>query len=396
MGKESRRANRRNRHDGNRTSDAAQDTNSLSVTIGVTPSGASGQRISLSEELRLVRSTLLYADHVNLVAPGASMLWTLAPLRGLSPGQSLESLLKLPSVTLGRMFEPNVPMRQFCRQLKRIASLPSQHPDRQEAEMALRPALKNSLEVVNQQMGPDSPELDMALESDSVTLIGEGFSLDQSTDEQISWFKAKVSEALSDPSGALLLDKPANSLMNMNNEVPWSKVAQKRSRRTATGARFLENLPAFPNAPMEQVLEAREELADDRASYRSSIRRVANELESNADDPMLIGEIDELWRDEVRPQLVTMKKHAQATRVFRETAKSLTFDRVGPTTISLAFSGVGQLLSLLPTTLGLGVAGTGVALEGTKQALDARAEQRSHQFAYLLDANKKLGDFGLE
>ena len=59
---------------------------------GFTPSvGAAPQvevlsgAVALHNELRLVRSSLFYADRVDLIAPAASLLWTFAPLLGLDP-----------------------------------------------------------------------------------------------------------------------------------------------------------------------------------------------------------------------------------------------------------------------------------------------------------------------
>ena len=55
-------------------------------TVGAAPTSRSASgAVALHNELRLVRSSLLYADRVDLIAPAASLLWTFAPLRGLDP-----------------------------------------------------------------------------------------------------------------------------------------------------------------------------------------------------------------------------------------------------------------------------------------------------------------------
>lgn len=49
----------------------------FTLTVGAAPTSrrASGA-VVLHNELRLVRSSLLYADQVDLIAPAASLLWT--------------------------------------------------------------------------------------------------------------------------------------------------------------------------------------------------------------------------------------------------------------------------------------------------------------------------------
>ena len=56
------------------------------LTVGAAPTSRSASgAVALHNELRFVRSSLLYADRVDLIAPAASLLWTFAPLRGLDP-----------------------------------------------------------------------------------------------------------------------------------------------------------------------------------------------------------------------------------------------------------------------------------------------------------------------
>lgn len=96
MGKKSRRPSRRDRH-------TPVVLNGLTVTIGASPTFTAAGQLSLENELRLVRSSLLYAGHVDLIAPGAAFLWTLTPLRGLDADDACITVAGLPPETLRRM-----------------------------------------------------------------------------------------------------------------------------------------------------------------------------------------------------------------------------------------------------------------------------------------------------
>ena len=75
MGKSSRRASRRERHK------PRADQEGLTITVGVAPHVKRSGQPSLQREMRLLRSSLMYADRVDLVAPSAAWMNAFRPLR---------------------------------------------------------------------------------------------------------------------------------------------------------------------------------------------------------------------------------------------------------------------------------------------------------------------------
>lgn len=323
MGKKSRRPSRRNRNT------LEPPRSGLTVTVGASPRMKSSGQPSLYGELRLLRSSLLYADHVDLVAPSAAWMRTFSPLLNVDPGDPWLTVANLPPETLQRLGVEDVTLRDFRRAMRKLGARPDDDPQRLEGEALWRPAIvKLNQQAVEVFDSAEGSELNMALETGSVTLISDGTRFEESIAQQVNWFRERLIKALVDPNSTVLLDEVTTEFLREAGGYAdgLPAVADNRSRRTAVGAGLVERLPTFPDAPMSHILEAREELAEGRAAYRQSVKDLTSELQSSALDETLPSEIDELWHDAVRPKLEDLRKSATATRVGVETAKPRSTD----------------------------------------------------------------------
>lgn len=390
MGKKSRRqlGRKRNEHE------PVVGRDGLTVTVGATPQAKANGQPSLANELRLLRSSLLYADHVSLVAPSAAWMGDFRPLRGVDADDPWSTVTALPAETLRRLGVEDVTPRDFRRAMRKLGARPVDDPERMENERQWNdaiPALKRQADEVFD--SAESVELDMALEAGSVTMVSYGTRFEDPLERQIGWFRDRLSEALADPGSHLLLDDVTTEFMRGSESFSggFSDIARVRSRRATVGAALVERLPTFPDAPMEQVLEARDELSDGRARYRTSVKSLADKLQSSALDATLPSEIDELWHDEVRPSLEGLRETASKTRVAVETSKRLLTEGYGLPTLLVTIANVPDLAVMLPSAAAIGAAAGRVAAAGAGEAFKARSAVRNHDLVYLLDVDKKLG-----
>lgn len=388
MGKKSHRASRRKRNE------TVAGGDGLRITVGVVPRTRPNGQPSLEDELRLLRSSLLYADHVDLVAPSAAWMNDFRPLRGIDADDPWRTVSSLPSETLRRIGLDGVTPREFRRAMKKLEARPSDDPDRIESERQWREAIPQMKKQADEVFDSyESMEIDMALEADSVSMVSDGTRVEDSTDQQIAWFRDRLAEALADPSSHVLLDETTTGFLNNSEDYPngLSSVAATRSRQLAVGAGLVEKLPTFPDAPMAHVLEARNELAEGRVRYRVAAKNLADKLQSSALDATLPSEIDELWHDEVRPCLEELRKTATMTRIAYETSKRLVTEGYGVPTVAVAIANIPDLASMLPSAAAaIGATGRVVAA-GAAEAFRARSAVRQHDLVYLLDVEKKLG-----
>lgn len=253
MGKKSRRTSRRKRHE------PAAGREGLTVTVGVTPQVKISGQPSLTNELRLLRSALLYADHVDLVAPSAAWLRDFRPLRDVDADDPWTTITALPAETLRRIWVEDVTPRDFRRAMRKLETGPADDPERIESERLWRDAIPQMMKQAEEVFdSTEAVQLDMALEAGSVTMISDGTRFEDPTDVQVGWFRARLSKALADPRSHILLDDVTTGFLreseNFVDGLP--EVAGTRFRRATVGAGLVERLPTFPNAPMSQVLEA--------------------------------------------------------------------------------------------------------------------------------------------
>lgn len=389
MGKPSRRQNRRNRH----TPKPARF--GLTLTVGASPTTKSSGQPSLRNELRLVRSSLLYADHVDLVAPTVGWMRTFVPLLITDPEDPWRTIARLPPETLERLGVTDISPAQFKAQMLKFARATDHDPNRLEAERQFQELIIVGKQQATEVCGSDEAlELEMALESGAVTLISDGTRLEDSIDQQVEWFRGRLTQALDEPGSTVLLDDVTSEFLNKSGRYAdgLPDVAGSRSLRAAVGTGLVERLPTFPDAPMEDVLEAREELAEGRAAYRSSVKELAAKLQSSALEPTLPSEIDELWHDTVHPALKDLRKTVNTTRIAWKAGKRLVTDLGGLPSILVAVVGLGELAAALPSPTTVTALVGRVAAAGAQEAFQARAAVQQHDLVYLLDVNRKLGN----
>src|SRR5699024_10238008 len=107
-----------------------------------------------------------------------------------------------------------VPTREFRRALRNIAAKPASNPLRLEAEALWRPAILELREQVAKVLQTaEGLELNMALETGSVTLISDGTRFEDSIDQQIKWFRDRLTQALAAPSTTVLLDQVSSEFL---------------------------------------------------------------------------------------------------------------------------------------------------------------------------------------
>lgn len=385
MGKQSKRKSRRDRHEARETG--------LRITVGVAPHAGPSGEVSLQHELRMVRSSLLYADQIELLAPGLTWAWTMAPLRNLKGEDRLRQFSELPADVLHRLGVPNDPQirRDFRRELRSAADSEPDSITRTQMEARFRGPINDLSRIVETQLNPsDAEAFEAAIDSGAVALLNDGFDdLDIDSEEQFDWFSRRLAQALNSPETQVLLDPFSTELIRSGNvRLGSNGRTEPQARRATAGTGLIERLPAFPDAPMTMILEAREQLTDSRRDYRRAIKSYAAKLDSLAWDDTLAHELDELWYDEVQPAIKKIRTDASATRVARETGKALVSEAM-PSTLTLASVTSGAVLDML-IPASLGGAGVAIFVKAVQQAMRARAARDAYDLVYLLHLDKQL------
>jgi len=365
----------------------------------------------LAHDLELVRASLLYAESVELLSPAALMVGGVAAVRHAGPEALLEVLGGLDDEALAR-FSNGDPqeLRETVTVYQALASLP-------RAELRKRLGPRRSAELqrlfadfhstMDAPGGPREmmgevleqaqvPELDAALEAGVLTLSTDFMTFDADTDTQIKEYTARLKSLLALPGTHLLLDERmsgiAQSLID-DGQVTPSAATMTRVVRSRVGTGLVAQLPAFPGASIEAILETREELSDPLARYRGGVKRLSNSVESEPFSAELGAEVEDMWRDEVVPAVNDLRADLSATRLAHDAAVNLGRDSKSLLAGGAFIFGVESFTDRSP----LLAAGLSAASLTSKAVLDAyqglagqRRQAKRHDLFYLLALEEHL------
>lgn len=393
MGKKSRRPGRRTRH---QREGATAD--GMRLTVGVAPQAHTDGRTSLQSELQLLRSSLLYADHVELLAPGVTGFSELEKIARISEADPLASIIDLPDVLLARLVdgdfltESGVSFTQFKAAQREVWKRPSTDSERKQLTDLWRvqiPSLR--AEAVAPFREGEADEIVQALESGAVTIVSDGLDVTGPVDDQVVWFRDRLTDAMTRPGSNILLDDVTAAYARelMVDSAPLSDRAAAGAKQSKVGTGLVEHLPAFPRAPMEDILEAREVLSEGRKKYRGAVKNLAAKLASSSLDPELSYEVEELWRDEAQPSLERMRASLKSTKLAYETGKSLVAGGY-VASVAVAVLNIPDLLQGMPPEAGPAAVAGRVLSAAAAETIRTRGAVQAHELFYLYQVDRRL------
>lgn len=171
--------------------------------------------------------------------------------------------------------------------------------------------------------------------------------------------------------------------------------ARRRTAQAASASGFLERLPTFPDAPMDEVLDIRSELRKPLTQFRAEVVRLSADIADTALEPDFAAEVDAQWHGTVSPALQEIREIVeQNTYLRRLRAQGTDSQRVveGVT----GFGGGGVLGVMLGSTSATAFAvaaasmGLGAALQARTERRDTDAEARKSGFWFLHEVDQRL------
>lgn len=407
MSKTSRRSHRNNRPKGRKERQAQTRAASGDEGLRLVVATGSDGEVSLGRDLRLVRAALLYADTVEFVSPTAQMLASVSSLASGSPEAMASFIAMLDDETAAHILGGTdrstaleglalIAQVQGMPRAQRRKHLPAEFAAEVDTATAGMSAALAELEEFVAAAG--MPELVDAVDSGVLSLNLDLFNGD--VDDYMDRFLEVLKSRLEAPGVHLLLDDEMAGIargMITEGTINPSEVGLSRAVRTQAGTRLISHLPAFPDAKVADILEARLELHHPLSAYRSGMKSIEGALTAQAFDPELPSEIDELWRDVVDPTIRRLQTDLSRTRVARAAGLNIAESAKWPLVFSTVSFGVTPALdwaSISTTAAAAGTSGAGFAvsegIKAIKQTQAARDAARRHDMFYLLKLQDKL------
>jgi len=157
-------------------------------------------------------------------------------------------------------------------------------------------------------------------------LSASGFTDDRDTDATVSGWIGLLKGLLQDPTTRLLFDDGVGDLVRSlvaEGHVLPHQLTIKHAGEAAVGSGLVARLPALPEAPVDELLDLRQDLGPPLTRYRAAVSRLADKLAFRAFDSEFAAEIDDLWTRDVAPALVEIEEGFAEHGLVREVAKTL-------------------------------------------------------------------------
>ena len=378
----------------------------------------------MQPDVELVKAALLYADEVELVGLGVSMFAELQQAMGVGANAGFDLLSAMDDETLAyitsRTGQDPLPAswRESLSQAMTldVNVLESLDPSAgaQLRELQAMFAVKSQqtredVDAVFEAMG--ALELVTAMRSKVVTVADLGVTpsstfrpaglRETETEEQISNWIDALTTRLTDKRTRLLFDRDAGEFVQTMYEagsIPKSPQGMRLAAQAALGAGFVERLPSFPMAKMDELIDMRSELALPLARYRGAVVRFSKDIEPMVGDGLTF-EVQQRWEETVKPMLLSLEDEMADHGLVRELARSLDVKDVrnfGVWTSGtyFAFANSTNLDALATGLLATGATAVpqaaAVALKALRARRAATEDSKRSELFYLYDANRRL------
>ncbi len=361
----------------------------------MTVTGVTGEytgQIDLSHELAMVKAGLLYGDKVRLVSLQGAAIATIAAFVSAT-GDERRRLLE--HLVADRSAESAVAVAELGRLRRRRGKTPKELIEFAQFEAlvgkAADRAWSSMLGILEESR---IAELVPAIKADVLSLHPLGLEEGKGLDDGVVLRWADVLTSLVEPgSNAFpLLDDGAGRLVRSRAQDRGSEPPRGgRAQQMRLAADLIANLPAFPDAPMEVVLEARQRLGAPLARFRAALIILARTIEEFPGDPDFAVRVQDVWTAEVAPALQDLKQAEIDQGIGRLLSRSIVDvspTRIGEAAVAVASAAANQI----PLMVGAAAVGAvDVVASAYRRHRELGEAMNGNRFLFLYAADDQLG-----
>lgn len=357
------------------------------ITVGTAPQH--GERLNLANELKLLKTAILYADKVKFCSLTSSLLISLLQLGNLTADQLADFYVQ---VANDEVFAKNVELyhqlkvkrRRTKKELIAYQQIRAMFRDSQES-------MRQSLEKAVSGTGLDS--VGVAIQTGIVelqTLAGS------TTDEFTKQYLDAIGNAVLAGDTYPLFDDLTGEIVSLairEGKLAPTEISVNRAKQVGLSSDLLKRLPLFDDVPMDQIIDIRKELDKPLIRFRSAIIRFTRDIQSASWDKEFPKEAEQVFREYVEPAVLDIEEACKSNRlIFR-----LLPDIVEKSAIPVSTSALGLLLaeaSQLPAIvvggLGFTAGASAVALRSVKEWREKNQAIEGNQLYFYYKAEKLL------
>ena len=384
-----------------------RDTRRSQVKMTVVNISPGQSALSLTNEVQLCNSALLYADEVTLVSPRAALLKNASDVSNLD---GIELLRVLKNVAPKYFPDIDEELRSTFEIVDSVprSRLPRDKRNEYDASVRLlteqlKPIREKMQENVRMIFGESGyHQLQEAIEL-GLLVVDEvaGAVVDDLSDEgeMVLGFTQKIDQVLSDGSRYPLFDANASDLVRQGVEAGYFSPVPAARRLGAAAAMadgLFDRLPNFQNATPREIIDIRTELSGSLSAFRVGIRSMTDEIDLPPEDPNFGNEIADAWNQKVAPALDEIESTIAENRSMSDLLRRVVKDPLAgastagglvlPLTLSVAVGPASAYLATAGVGAGYGVAAVRAFID---EHQEIRAAKKA-QFYFLYGTGERL------
>lgn len=387
-------------------------THPLRITIATYPESDSGG-ISLARDVDLVKAAVLYADEVELMSAGASMLTAMRELADAGAIGLAQVLATLDDDTVRFVGGGNLPdnwresllpaMVVMSLEPDVLRSLPGGDEITEDQLDEFRSASEGMDAVTTELLNTSASMLEHsgadkilpAIDAGIVRLVDIGVG----ADDMIEQWTGHLRQLLTSSSARLLFDDKVGEFVKTLVEfegIDPTGLPIRHAGEAAVGSGLIARLPVFVDPPIDEILQLRTDLRDPLRKYRAASMRLANGLQVPAYEPGSADEIDDLFRAEVEPVLAELGEGFANHGLVREVARSLGTDvktlvaTGGSAALYMALNTGAAVNSMIAAAVGAAAGGAQAIASGSIANAKVKRELTSKELFFLYEVNRRL------
>lgn len=367
-----------------------QTVKELRMTVATSPRSA----LDVRPDIEMVKSALAYADTVTLLSPTAAMLHSARALQ-LTSGADVFRLMSKVGPVMGVGTDQQHEIDELARRLRRPGVIASQASlvsaelecvieeirstlDEQASASGLDqldPLIKGGLLRIAPIAGTDPALiirdcLASARAASDLGSVSEGDRIDV-----VSMFCDQLEKSLTVDREYLAFDSGTAELTQAAISEGLFKPTDgglSRNAQAMLGTELVAELPSFPHATLDEVVDVRSRLGVPLVRFRGEVVDMSRQLESRAYEPGFRDEFIDLWRWKVEPALL------EITESVREDHSILELSNLAVSSANKSYPGFVILGAGLASQAGP-ISLTGAALSAGAPLLGAWRDLRRRQ-----------------
>lgn len=187
----------------------------------------------------------------------------------------------------------------------------------------------------------------------------------------------------------------ANYLID-SGKIDANPLALRHSGEAAVGTGLIARLPAFPQAPIDELLDLRSDLGAPLTRYRAKVSQLAGTIATRSLDPEYPAEVDDLWRNHAAPALLELQEGFAEHGLIREIARTVGKDLkalISAATGAGVAVGLDTLASVdewVSASAGVAAPAAQIMTSAVTSARDERRRLERHELFFLYEADRRL------